>query len=51
MYKIIAAWINGDMEIIDSAESKKEAEFMVCEYSLAYGEAAKEIFYVVDHGE
>ena len=37
MYKIMGRYGNGRAEEVDSADTRKEAEYLLAEYRLAYG--------------
>lgn len=44
MWEIWVEWKNGNVEHIDDAENSIEAEYIVQEYSIAYGESARRIW-------
>lgn len=46
MFKIVAVWANGEREIVDEAETREEAIFLVNEHMIAYGNAAKQVFFI-----
>jgi len=45
MYRIYAQWLNGQVEEVDEADNLKDARFLVQEYRMAYGEAARKVWF------
>lgn len=48
-YLIVAVWKDGRREIVDETNSKKDAKYLVSEYSVAYGFCAKEVYYIEEN--
>lgn len=44
MTEIWAKWKNGSVECVDTASSESEAIYLVGEYRMAYGDAAKNVW-------
>ena len=36
-YEIIAIYANGEVEVVDAADTKEEAEYLAGEYQVAFG--------------
>jgi hypothetical protein len=44
MFKIMAKWNNNNVEEIDTADTKEEAEYLLGEYKMAFGLSCSRIW-------